>query len=862
LTNLTKIEIAVLNSTSILNVTTLTSSLADSNATLSINRQDTLTLNSTFPDGNYSINVTAFNQTLNFTAQNSFSLIADGTKPQLSLNATNVSTLKTSDSIFINVTVSDTNINGSDVKVNGLAMSDSAGSGTSRVFNLSTNGTALGCTSEGACTLRFNATDRAGNYNDTLVMNVTIDNLPNVTLISPANGTGQSGSSFSFGFNFTNDNSLSDSNCQLILDGVQGGSDFPADNPLVSGVRYNITKTLTAGVHTWNVNCTESGVGSGLGASAFTVVRDNTNPSIPTLNDPANNSNQTSASFNFNWTAIDELDTSLLCNITLDGATFATNLTSANNTATNLTVNQNNITQGSHTWSVTCRDDASNSNTSLTFAFTYDSAAPTVSLTQPTASTPNGARANGTLTIKYTYTEARPDNATIYLLNATGAVFNSTIITGLTGGIGVNRTDTIVVPANATEGRYTINVTISDLAGNVNSTVIANNTFVDNTNPTPSISISDTTLDQNDVEAATCSATDNFGGNITVKITDTDDSTGRTGVNSTSKNVSTSSTGSKTITCNATDVSGNSALSTQAYTVSSTSSSTDSGSGSGGGGGAAGTIDTQTHTWTALPADTSSAVNLVADTPLTSIIMTTNQNVTNAKVTVTKLAGTTLTAPATKVYRYIEITVQNFPSGSIKEAKIRFKVLKSWLDANGAAEGDIVMARYSGGWIKLTTVKISSTSLDVTFEATTTAFSTFSIYAEPPAAAPTAPPPVTGDNATGAACADECTEGSFRCTDDATESCGDFDDDACLEWGNSTACAEGLVCFGGSCVTPENVTAAVNITGGAPFEFPKIDPLILVGGVGAVVAAGVAIALLKRRGPPSYMPRRIISKGL
>ncbi|MBW2459469.1 MAG: peptidoglycan DD-metalloendopeptidase family protein [Deltaproteobacteria bacterium] len=49
-------------------------------------------------------------------------------------------------------------------------------------------------------------------------------------------------------------------------------------------------------------------------------------------------------------------------------------------------------------------------------------------------------------------------------------------------------------------------------------------------------------------------------------------------------------------------------------------------------------------------------------------------------------------------------------------------------------------------------------------------------------------------------CADECESGK-RCIGPSWEECGNFDDDACLEWGNATACESGTHCEGdGQCL--------------------------------------------------------------
>jgi len=50
-------------------------------------------------------------------------------------------------------------------------------------------------------------------------------------------------------------------------------------------------------------------------------------------------------------------------------------------------------------------------------------------------------------------------------------------------------------------------------------------------------------------------------------------------------------------------------------------------------------------------------------------------------------------------------------------------------------------------------------------------------------------------------CEDECSYGEQRCLDENTlQSCGNYDNDTCLEWGGNIACENG--CAGGVCLTP------------------------------------------------------------
>ena len=53
-----------------------------------------------------------------------------------------------------------------------------------------------------------------------------------------------------------------------------------------------------------------------------------------------------------------------------------------------------------------------------------------------------------------------------------------------------------------------------------------------------------------------------------------------------------------------------------------------------------------------------------------------------------------------------------------------------------------------------------------------------------------------------AGCFDECFAGTTRCNGDSVESCGDYDEDACNEFGNATACNMGDSCSNGACGNP------------------------------------------------------------
>ena len=100
-----------------------------------------------------------------------------------------------------------------------------------------------------------------------------------------------------------------------------------------------------------------------------------------TLNAPSNNSLSNSSSKAFNFTAVDNVYTSMNCSIFLDSVLNQTNATTTNGTATIIQIN--NITDGNHSWYVRCNDSANDVGTSVARSFTVDTRAPAVSLNSP-----------------------------------------------------------------------------------------------------------------------------------------------------------------------------------------------------------------------------------------------------------------------------------------------------------------------------------------------------------------------------------------------------------------------------------------------------------------------------------------------
>ena len=124
--------------------------------------------------------------------------------------------------------------------------------------------------------------------------------------------------------------------------------------------------SLASGTYTYYIKCQDTSGNanddSNQGITTFTV--DEIAPSI-TLNFPPDGSKQTSP-VTFNWTATDNSDSVLNCNLTIDSVVKDSNVSSQNGTETTST---QELGDGAHIWNVTCWDDAGNLNTSETRSF-------------------------------------------------------------------------------------------------------------------------------------------------------------------------------------------------------------------------------------------------------------------------------------------------------------------------------------------------------------------------------------------------------------------------------------------------------------------------------------------------------------
>jgi hypothetical protein len=224
---------------------------------------------------------------------------------------------------------------------------------------------------DGNHTFKAYTQDRAGNVNSTEERTATIDTTsPTTSLDSPTNDSWQTSQSVTFKYTPT-DAHLK--NCTLY--GNFGGSWAANQSNLTvtSGSQDTITLTLTNGTYLWNVQCYDYMGNSAFNSTNYTIHVDSIIPDI-SLNAPIDQYNTSDTYVDFNWTVVDNLDSSLLCNLTLNGTVNVSNIVSSNGTATNQTVEGFNA--GTYYWNITCWDNASNVNTSITRQFKIDAGPP------------------------------------------------------------------------------------------------------------------------------------------------------------------------------------------------------------------------------------------------------------------------------------------------------------------------------------------------------------------------------------------------------------------------------------------------------------------------------------------------------
>jgi hypothetical protein len=285
-------------------------------------------------------------------------------------------------------------------------------------------------------------TDTAGNMNtsDTRMLNTSSP--PTVALNSPADNYSQASSDITLIYTPSDNNNIT--SCRLILDGAVNQTNASAVN---NAANTFMLSDLIQGAYNWSVNCTDdSGLNGSSATRRFSI--DSTQPNI-TLNSPLPGDTVYGGTVIFNFTAYDNIDLTLTCNLTVDGNRSRTNIPSPNGQWVNVSVALN---ESIHYWNVSCADDAGNKNTSETRNFTLIGA-PTVTIVFP----PQNAILNYTQNINFTYVPSSTNSLNLSLLYINGTLNQTQNFpnNGLENYFFVNLSD----------GTYTWRINITDSVG-------------------------------------------------------------------------------------------------------------------------------------------------------------------------------------------------------------------------------------------------------------------------------------------------------------------------------------------------------------------------------------------------------------
>ncbi len=190
-----------------------------------------------------------------------------------------------------------------------------------------------------------------------------------------------------------------------------------------------------------------------------------------------------------------------------------------------------------------------------------------------------------------------------------------------------------------------------------------------------------------------------------------------------------------------------------------TTTTLSSGGGGGGGGGSSATTTTTTTTTatssTASTATTTTTTtttmitqnvgNVQANTPtevslpssestaIASITLQTNEAANDVQLTVQttsapSTASVAISSSSGSVYRYLDVKAVNVESSAITSAKFKFKVERTWFDANQIDQTTVNLNRLvDNNWVKLATSITGGDDNYVFYEATSPGFSVFAI---------------------------------------------------------------------------------------------------------------------------------------
>ncbi len=367
---------------------------------------------------------------------------------------------------------------------------------------------------------------------------------------------------------------------------------------------------------------------------------------------------------------------------------------------TNATFNTTALADGIYNLTVNATNATVMLGNSTVTGIRVDNTAPTITLANSSANLTQNIT-----TIGFNSTDTWFNTTSCILYFNTTAYNSSDAVGNLTNSI-------FFTNASLADGNYSVKVNCTDNSGNQGEPTPIN-VMIDTTNPTiASFSCND--IDRGQTQDCTCSPSDNsqsFGGYVTEAISAGD----------------TSTTGIKTVSCDATDFVGNTVSESTTYTVKP----------SGGGGSSSSSsssdVEEKENKYVSFMNGQENRVEFSnQDLGITALTLTLKRDFSNALVSVKKLSGKPSETGEIggEVYSYLSLDVEDLENSDISgNVKITFEVEDSWLTDRGVSSEDIVLKRYTSSWVDLPANKIGSRGTRGIYEAETPGFSNFAIGA-------------------------------------------------------------------------------------------------------------------------------------
>ncbi|MFA5106439.1 MAG: Ig-like domain-containing protein [Candidatus Micrarchaeia archaeon] len=313
----------------------------------------------------------------------------------------------------------------------------------------------IGGLSDGTYNITVTAMDKAGNVNTTLITNVTVHSTPpSVAIQAPADGANVTVNSTPLQFTATDPAGVT--SCEYSIDYNSTHISLPGCN--------NSTANVTDGAHTITVYAIDGAGNTGNATVSFTV--DATGPSLA-ITYPADNTLLSSTPLMVNYSVYDaHINMTIVSLIDyFNGSVMDTGFNGSNGNHTALL----NVSDGKYNITATSTDFFGHSATATVSNITYDTVAPNVTLSSPSAGQYNSTPIDLNFTASDSFTSI--DSCWYVLNNATHAIplcENTTINSSLV------------------QGSNNLTLFANDSAGNIGS---ANAMFgFDNASPSLSIS--------------------------------------------------------------------------------------------------------------------------------------------------------------------------------------------------------------------------------------------------------------------------------------------------------------------------------------------------------------------------------------